>query len=1016
MTKIRFPFIHIIKKVDLFGKRVNLRFEGEDYFKTLCGAFATIFMFLSLTLISYFSIKDIVKGKIESLGYMIKNTRVTNNSNFEDRQEVFGFAIEDSTLDSTFLHYEVGLGKRGKPLNKSVSVYKCNEEVYSRMSNRFSSSVPKNLTILCFNISSHALKNGYYPTVMFRECLDESKGCKPLATRDRLLREFYIWSFTLADETDFSQPKTLINSNFSASLISVSNWYFKRATLVLREVEIEIYTGLFVKHSLTKYTNIFLRTDLDIVSINKDEENMLELRLEHDMASKVMITKKFQSLSDLVAFLGGYSQGIMMLLLIIVFPVREISYYRKLINSMFSVCLDEYQLETAIKIFGAGDEDACENPEGKKDGGGAGGGIKKAKTIDKGMILKNLKRIGKRINKSRRKTRGALDQMMNQQEKITKEKFMENMQMAFQQTETLEKMIKENESPKKGGQDPNGRKSFTFTNLIFAGFGKYFKRESRLPVTISYPVEEQEGRMSRAAQTCDPRDNFVDGKMKELNIYETSILKGDVVCDGINLWLDKVKTNMKEKAQVGDKEWEKNRAERLDKELEDFKELRHKQKKRSKVVEIMISPQKSRVKNELKQNSKLIQGFEDDIINSSMSVDHSHSQISFGDNTVQDKGDTEKEDFDSCQGGQSDDSLYPRAKSLFGVKLHDDKIFNKSIESSECLSNMASPSNKSSEEIEEKPTPKFTPRSIFENDESLNERPILKQVRVKEPEIKNFKEPKIEVVEKPKKDKKKEKHKPKKVKEFLNKSKKFFNSIMNRPDHPVRGGLLDKFAQSKSLKSLKEIKNPKESGGGGDDHNDNSSFISEHDFAELRDEEKGGTKNNLSTDRPLITLNDEASEKIPDSKIPKQAYPSQRFKGRRKTVKFSIAPEQPYRQKSSTNLSRSGLDNSILRRSLEERQNLEFEKKFRKLLQKSEEMFQKSKDLKFNCNLFDYIRLFLPGIIDKDYTKRDLFNKVTPLYSNNGSLGKANDPNKNGNEGRDSISQRTGKTQALVVR
>ena len=77
------------------------------------------------------------------------------------------------------------------------------------------------------------------------------------------------------------------------------------------------------------------------MSINKDEEVMLELRLKKDAVSRVIITKKFQTLSDLVAFIGGFSKGITILLLMLVLPVREVLFYRKLINYMFSVCVNE---------------------------------------------------------------------------------------------------------------------------------------------------------------------------------------------------------------------------------------------------------------------------------------------------------------------------------------------------------------------------------------------------------------------------------------------------------------------------------------------------------------------------------------------------------------------------------------------------------------------------------------------------------------------------------------------------
>jgi hypothetical protein len=98
---------------------------------------------------------------------------------------------------------------------------------------------------------------------------------------------------------------------------------------------------------------MFLRTDSDIVSIQKDEEMMLEILLKKDPVSRVVITKKFQTLSNLVAFLGGFSKGVAILLFACVFPVREVLYYRKLINYMFSVCFTDDQIQTAMNIFGS---------------------------------------------------------------------------------------------------------------------------------------------------------------------------------------------------------------------------------------------------------------------------------------------------------------------------------------------------------------------------------------------------------------------------------------------------------------------------------------------------------------------------------------------------------------------------------------------------------------------------------------------------------------------------------------
>ena len=66
-----------------------------------------------------------------------------------------------------------------------------------------------------------------------------------------MLREFYIWAFTLADESDFSLPNTKLDVNYTASLVSSSNWYFKRASMILRDVDFIVKSGKPIFRKLT---------------------------------------------------------------------------------------------------------------------------------------------------------------------------------------------------------------------------------------------------------------------------------------------------------------------------------------------------------------------------------------------------------------------------------------------------------------------------------------------------------------------------------------------------------------------------------------------------------------------------------------------------------------------------------------------------------------------------------------------------------------------------------------------
>lgn len=77
----------------------------------------------------------------------------------------------------------------------------------------------------------------------------------------------------------------------------------------------------------------------------------MEIRLKIDQSKNTIIQIQNSSLFSMVAMFGGFSKGFTLLLFFFVFPIREIKYYRQLINSMFSVCMTPEQVETAMKII-----------------------------------------------------------------------------------------------------------------------------------------------------------------------------------------------------------------------------------------------------------------------------------------------------------------------------------------------------------------------------------------------------------------------------------------------------------------------------------------------------------------------------------------------------------------------------------------------------------------------------------------------------------------------------------------
>lgn len=155
----------VFKKIDMFGKRIQLRFQGESHFQTWCGVMATVVMIISL---SYVFLKEgihIYKGKITSLNYMLKSTSEADFAvnSISNHTQVFGFAFSDPIIDTTYVKYHLVLTKKGshKEIATDWKPNLCTEEVISKLSQFSKSSIPENLNIMCYQIPRNIFKEGY---------------------------------------------------------------------------------------------------------------------------------------------------------------------------------------------------------------------------------------------------------------------------------------------------------------------------------------------------------------------------------------------------------------------------------------------------------------------------------------------------------------------------------------------------------------------------------------------------------------------------------------------------------------------------------------------------------------------------------------------------------------------------------------------------------------------------------------------------------------------------------------
>lgn len=403
----------LFKHIDVFGKSPTLGFNGYDKFKTTCGAFATLVMFL--VLIAYFGINSlqVLNGKVKSLNYIVSNSisqnkRLDQSKNLLESQ-VIGLALEGESINNRVLTYTFQIvdGKSQKILS-NLDPYDCSDWVYRNMSSKISNQVPSKLKVQCFNISLSEIKKENLPVIKLIECSDP-KNCLAPAERNDLLDSFNLWIFSLSDETDIIENKMDIVTRFNGIKATASNTFKKKISIYLKELMFDITEGAFIQNRQLLSTLVLERKSTEVLSVRKSNpgESFASVHIELDKTNKVIVTKEFQNLFTLFAMFGGLSKGITLLLFICVFPVREMMYYRKLMNETFNVCTDKEQLTSALEIMM--DSEQLINEEEKA----------KPKRIDH-ILFRNIKKL-KKIIKQNNKGKGFMEQILEEKEKKEKD-------------------------------------------------------------------------------------------------------------------------------------------------------------------------------------------------------------------------------------------------------------------------------------------------------------------------------------------------------------------------------------------------------------------------------------------------------------------------------------------------------------------------------------------------------------------------------------------------------------------
>ena len=263
-------------------------------------------------------------------------------------------------------------------VNSQFMIYNCSEMIYGNMNPRNQRLIPKNLKIFCFNVTLEVLDQGWIPFIDFKKSskliLFEKTYLNKNSTQIRkiqkdvkkkfnytqkevrvlkkMLRKFRVWTFTKVDETDHTMPQDNLNSAFIGFPVQTSSHLHKEYQMVVRADLISITKGFFLPRTTKLKTLSFLGEKTAILAVNSEIQSsvVISMNLVLDQSQVTSISKTFFSLTSVVAYVGGFIKGITMFLLMIIYPIREVLFYKKLINTMFNVCLKNEDVRRAMGL------------------------------------------------------------------------------------------------------------------------------------------------------------------------------------------------------------------------------------------------------------------------------------------------------------------------------------------------------------------------------------------------------------------------------------------------------------------------------------------------------------------------------------------------------------------------------------------------------------------------------------------------------------------------------------------
>lgn len=201
----------------------------------------------------------------------------------------------------------------------------------------------------CANFETNNLKD-YGITLKIKKCVGDV-SCAPERLIDELFQSsnFVHPNLVLFAEmndnnlnklesklsTKFKKFKFDINPQFSTTnTIQMIEYYYKRKGTVAS--------------SRLEYRTIIFEKEIETLGKISPKEVFKTIKLTLNKDVRINVEKNLYKLTDVLSKFGGMMKGATMFIFVIYWPIRELMYYRKLINEMFLVCSDQKEFKKLV--------------------------------------------------------------------------------------------------------------------------------------------------------------------------------------------------------------------------------------------------------------------------------------------------------------------------------------------------------------------------------------------------------------------------------------------------------------------------------------------------------------------------------------------------------------------------------------------------------------------------------------------------------------------------------------------